>query len=273
MANMRTIQGHLYAYIDETGDRGMSPQSSPIFGMAAVLVSQTHAPHLRQAVSLLRKDFHVPDDRPMSWKEAGKTHDRRRHAAEVLGAVDNVRVLYVYADKQQLQHAGFANDLTLFYNYVAGKMFKSILWAAQNWQGHPTPVHIRYGHVRRHDHRTTEAYLRGSTFEDDPKIPTYLLAGLEWVSATQYLESQAADMYGGFLRAAVWPKRTEWGDEYTYPEFLHAVWHQIRHSEDCAIPLGIFVMPHHSAFTDSGALPCTSCPKKRPDRDLRGPIH
>lgn len=240
----------------------MTPQSSPIFGMAAVLVDPEHAANLRAAVEQLRTDFHVPAGKVLSWKEACKTHDRRLRAANVMGDLNGITVLYVYADKALLRSASYAQDLTLFYNYVAGKMFKSILWAAKHWEGGPAKVHVRFGHVRHHDHNTTKNYLQSPVFTGDKNVPTHLLAGLKWVSATDFVESQAADLYGGFLRAAVWPKPTEWGESYVYPEFLRRVWHQVRKVGGCAVPLGYFVMPDHKAAINNQAFPCGHCPKR-----------
>jgi len=90
--------GHkVRVYIDETGDRGSGKSSSPIFGMAAVLVDEIGASNLRSAVTQLRTDFCVPADRIMSWKTHVKTHDRRRRAADVLAAVEGLKVCYVHA--------------------------------------------------------------------------------------------------------------------------------------------------------------------------------
>jgi len=58
----------IHAYIDETGDRGASPQSSPIFGMAAIILDEQGAVATRAAVKQLRADFNVPDGSVMSWK-------------------------------------------------------------------------------------------------------------------------------------------------------------------------------------------------------------
>ena len=108
-----------YAYIDETGDRGTNAGSSPIFGMAAVIVSERSAPDLRAAVRQLRSDFGVPDDKVMSWKDHLKNHDRRRRAAAVLGAVPGITVCLAYADKSALAPNSYRSDKVRFYNYVA----------------------------------------------------------------------------------------------------------------------------------------------------------
>jgi hypothetical protein len=82
---MSTTRPKLHVYVDETGDRGSSSASSPIFGMAAIIVDEQGARNTRAAVQGLRADFKVSSGVVMSWKDHVKTHDRRRRAAAVLG--------------------------------------------------------------------------------------------------------------------------------------------------------------------------------------------
>lgn len=245
----------VHVYIDETGDRGNSKSSSPIFGMAAVLVDDEGAVNLRAAVDQLRSDFRVPAGKVMSWKEYVKTHDRRRRAAEVLGSLDHLRVCYVYAVKAELRTGSYRDDPQRFYNYVAYKMYKSTLWAARAWTGAGGRVWTRFSHVRHHDHRVTESYIRAEA-SSDPKVPIAMEQGLRWVSADRYAETQAADLYGGFLKSALWPD-----GEFNYVEtaYLLRVWPQLRNSESCAIPLGIMPMPEYGLLTRQPWFPCRHC--------------
>lgn len=245
----------VHVYIDETGDRGSSKSSSPIFGMAAVLVDETGALNLRSAVDRLRADFRVPVGKVMSWKDHVKTHDRRRRAADVLSAVEGLKICYVYAVKSELRAGSYRDDPQRFYNYIAYMTYKSTLWAARAWVGAGGLVWTRFGHVRHHDHRTTEAYIRSEAARD-PRVPFDMEQGLRWVSADRYAESQAADLFGGFLKAALWPD----GEfNYVEPAYLLRVWRQLRSSESCAIPLGIMPMPNYSLLTSQPWFPCGHC--------------
>ncbi|MEP9417477.1 DUF3800 domain-containing protein [Gordonia sp. VNQ95] len=250
----------LYAYIDETGDRGTNVGSSPIFGMAAVIVDDASARTLREAVKQLRSDFGVPDGKVMSWKEHVKNHDRRRRAAAVLGSVAGLTVCLAYADKSALSPSSYRSDKVRFYNYVAWMTYKSILWSARSLGGNSAEVWTRFGHVKHHDHEGTKEYLEREAERDD-RVPHQMEQGLRWVSADQYLESQAADLYGGFMRAALWP--TEWN--LVEPAYLLAVWHQLRNSHDCAIPLGFMSMPDYSNLYSRDWFPCATC-KRKPAR-------
>lgn len=250
--------GDVHVYIDETGDRGSTAKSSPIFGMAAVLADDAGAAGLQAAVNTLRADFGVPASSLLSWKAHVKNHDRRRRAAEVLAQVPGIKVCYAYATKAELQAGTYKDDQQLFYNFVAYRLYKSILWAARNWKGPGGKVWTRYSHVRHHDHTTTDAYIRRQATQD-PKVPFHMEQGLKWVSATTYAESQAADLFGGFLKSALWPS----GDfGYTEPAYLQSVWHQIRNSDTCAIPLGIFPMPNFESLTKLDWFPCPTCSKR-----------
>lgn len=254
----RLTDRRIWAYVDETGDRGVGQKASPIFGMAAVLVDADGATALQTAVKQLRADFRVPPDAVMSWKEHVKNHDRRRHAAATLASVPNVKVCYVYAQKNALDQASYVRDQKLFYNYVAMKTYTSILWAARNWKGADARLWTRFGHVRHHDHRPTKNYLEREA-AGHPKLPNHIEQGLRWVGADEYAESQAADLFGGFLKSALWPS----GEfRLTEPAYLQTVWSSIRNSELCVIPLGLMSMPDNGIVMAHDWFPCTDCPKK-----------
>ena len=248
----------VWVYVDETGDRGQTPDASPIFGMAALLVSERGVVPLREAICQLRAEFNVPEGRPMSWKRDVKTHDRRRRAADVLGAVPGIKVCYAYAVKEHLGDHSYKSDPTRFYNYVAKRTYFASLWAARSWKGNAARVWTRFGHVRHHDDRATKAYLMSQS-SGDTRVPSHMEQGLQWVSADKFAESQAADIFGGFLKAAVWPSGPF---NYTEPAYLRSIWSLIRNSETCAIPLGLLSMPRNSIAADSIWHPCHNCPQR-----------
>lgn len=242
-----------FAYVDETGDPGASIESSPIFGMACLLVTEDSAASVRSVVDELRATFRVPGRVPLSWKSHVRKHEQRKHVASRLASIDGVRLTYVYLDKRQLRStAAMRTDRGLLYNYVAGKAYKNILWAARNWLGNDTEVHTRFGHVKGFDHESTRAYFHDKLITD-PKVPSEMERGLKWVAATSYRESEAADLYAGFLKAAVWP------DEFGQVEsmYLTQVWHQVRTGPaGCRVPLGFMSMPDNEIARH---LPWWSC--------------
>lgn len=256
----------LCAYIDETGDRGLTSKdrASPVFGMAAVLVDNAGASRLRSALQQLRADFKVPAKDTMSWKRHVKSHDRRKHAARVLAAVPGVTVLYAYYRKDALTHGTYHEDRQRSYDFLALKMYKAVLFATAYGAGQATrTVSTRFGHVKGHDHRATLAYLTDQGTRMREKLPSHAERDLKFVAADTHPESQAADLYAGFLKAAIW--EDEFGD--VEGGYLLDVWHQIRQAElcnvptsrYCAVPLGIFSMPHTGLLKAASWFPCGHC--------------
>ena len=117
-----------------------------------------------------------------------------------------------------------------------------------------THLRIRYGHVKHHDHTATEAYLRRQAPMES--VTLSIVASIRWVSADRYAESPAADLFGGFLKAATWPSG-QFG--YVEPSYLLDVWQCIRKSESCVIPLGLMCMPESYLVTREPWFPCDPC--------------
>lgn len=253
---------HLWAYVDETGDRGLitTPGSSTIYGMACLLLDQPAASRIQAAVGRLRVDFQVRPGEVMSWKRHLKTHERRKHAARVLSAVPGVTLLYAYYRKDAITTGTYHLDQQRGYDYLALKMHKAILWATSH-QTVPSDVAIRFGHVRHHDHKASEHYLRNHA--ETYSLQARFQRELKWVAANAHPESEAADFYAGFLKAAVW--EDPFGD--FEGGYLRRVWPQIRNahlcsvpsSYNCAIPLGLLSMPMNSLVTGHDWFPCSNC--------------
>ena len=246
----------IWAYGDETGDRGLSPTASPIFGMALVVGDAAAMTELRDTVRRLRVDFKVPAGQVMSWKSHLKNADRRNHAVRTLAALEKHQVIYAVTKKSELAGGSFQSDDKRFYDFVAGSAHKSILWASRNLRA--DEVRIRFGRVRGVDHEHTRKYIHSVNIPD-PKVPTYLEKELSWVGADTHFESEAADLYAGFLKAAFWP------DEFGNTEeiYIRRIWHQIRKGPTgCAVPLGLFTMPHYGVIFNESWFSCESCPSK-----------
>lgn len=245
----------IYVFVDETGDLGFSGSASPIFGFAAVLIPDTSRAQAISAVVQLREDFKVPTDQVLSWKKYATNHDRRRRAAEVLAALHEVRVCFVYVNKSELRPNSYARDRCYFYNYAAGKLLKSVLWASRNWKSNSCKVWVRFGHVKDLDHATTAEYLR-DLIASDAKVPDHLVQSMRWFPADAHIEQQLADLYAGILKSAIWPA----GDfGYVEGSYLRTVWHQIVASDSCAIPLGLMSMPANELVTRQPWFPCSHC--------------
>jgi hypothetical protein len=219
----------LRGYIDETGDRGFSEKSSPIFGVAVLLVAEEHDRELRDTVTRLRNDFGVTTV-PLHWvKHCGpKDHDRRRHVARQLALVPSVQLIYVLVHKADVPtNSAMRGDHSLVYNYVARLAFERIALAARDWPGGRRRAIVKVSHVKGHDHPELLRYLQhlcpqqpGSAW-----VPWSLATSAVTIdSPARILGLQAADMYAGILNAAMST------DRYGHSDYDHLLTtaHQIR---------------------------------------------
>jgi hypothetical protein len=89
------------AYVDETGDRGLSARSSRYFGMVAVVVADEDDSGLRRAVAHCRQRLSVPGGKPLHWTEHVKRFPRRQFVATRLAAVPGVVLNLVLVEKRR----------------------------------------------------------------------------------------------------------------------------------------------------------------------------
>jgi hypothetical protein len=71
------------AYVDETGDRGLSSRSSRYFGMVAVVLADEDDAGMRHAIAECRRRLSVPANKPLHWTEHVKRYPRRQFVASV----------------------------------------------------------------------------------------------------------------------------------------------------------------------------------------------
>jgi Domain of unknown function (DUF927)/Protein of unknown function (DUF3800) len=196
----------LRAYVDETGDRGHSGQSSPYFAFAAVLVADEDEARLRAAMSQLRRDLKTPPGKALHWNEHVKTYSRRQHVASVLSAVPGVMVLYVIVEKSAIPAgSGLHMDHAIFYNYAAGLMMERILLAAKDWPGGSRDVVVRFGHVRNFDHTKTTSYFQQKAAAPGWVPWNRLRGAVRFNDQAHWDGLQASDQYAGMLNVALRP--------------------------------------------------------------------
>jgi hypothetical protein len=215
----------LRAYIDETGDRGHSAQSSPFFAFAAVLVVDEDEGALRAAMSQLRRDMKVPPGKALHWKDHVKTFSRRQHVASVLAEVPDIAVVYVIVEKSAIPvGSGLHSDHVIFYNYAACLMMERVLLAARDWPGGSRDVVVRFGHVRGFDHSKTTSYFQQKACSPGWVPWNRLHGSVHFDDQATWDGLQAADQYAGILNVAMRP------DEFGGYEEAHLfrVRHQLR---------------------------------------------
>ncbi|MFD7155916.1 DUF3800 domain-containing protein [Kribbella sp. NPDC059898] len=211
------------AYVDETGDRGLSARASRYFGMVAVVVADEDDALLRRAIADCRRRLSVPPGKPLHWTEHVKRFPRRQFVAGQLSVVPGVVLNVVLVEK-----AAVAQDISnqvAFYNFVAGVLLQQVLESADEWPGGRRDLVITFGHVRGFDHAETLAWFEKLRAQPTTQVSWELLRGKPSFLGPGQLDGlQAADQYCGMLRAALE------ADEYGGFEEHHlvAVRHQIR---------------------------------------------
>ncbi|MEU6482947.1 DUF3800 domain-containing protein [Streptomyces sp. NPDC046887] len=236
------------AYVDETGDRGISASASPYFSFAALLIADEQEPQMRATMSRLRRDLNVPPGKALHWKDHVKVYPRRQHVASALAQLADVKVVYVVVEKAAIPaHAGMRHDQVIFYNYAAGIALERMLLAAGGWAGSSRDLVVRFGHVRGFDHRTTCGYFKIKPQRTPAFVPWHLLRGQPtFEDQAKWDGLQAADQYAGMLSAAIRP------DRYGGYESAHllAVRHQLRRdSRGQSRNYGFKILGNEATFT------------------------
>ncbi len=234
------------AYVDETGDRGVSAKSSRFFAMAAVVVADEEEQHLRAAVQACKQAFKVPPSKPLHWQEHVKVHPRRQYVAKQLGGVPGLVVNYVIFEKAAIPlTSGVHSDRVIFYNYAAGLMMERLLLTARDWTDGPRDLIARFSHVRGHDDKETLTYFAIKQVNDPGWIPWHLLHGsVKFSDHGSWDGLQAADQYAGMLKVALV------ADEYGGYEEHHlmAVRHQVRRAYGKTWGVGFKAMARPGTF-------------------------
>lgn len=255
----------LLAYIDETGDLGhlaKSPYSSPHFGMAAIVFEESYAPQVRALQQELKQEFGTPENSILTWKKI-RSHERRKYAARRIAKLTGISVVYVYTVKAEVS-GRYVRDRGYLYNYVSGKMYRSLGRIAELWPKGPHELELRFSHVKGFDHENvTRPYLENKL---NDVVGAERITQISWVHSAKNRESDIADLFAGCLNSALLP------DKYGAVEtsYIHTVWPRIFQSsycdtgnQYCAIPLGMFPMPRYEVIYEAGLSPCTQCPRTK----------
>ncbi len=203
-------------YVDETGDRGFGPRSSPFFAMTPLMVPQEDDWTVKVAAGGLRALIHQghPESAtPLHWVRhfRSKWADRRGYAAQALALMPSAKVIHVIAPKGELRAHPELTDGAAFYNHVTRLLLERVARAAEHAEGHPRLAVVRLGAVRGVNHAHTVDYLTRVREESASEVPWERMkwppvwVGSEWDGV------QLADLHAGFLNAAL-PGAPDEGD-------------------------------------------------------------
>src|ERR1044071_7250113 len=112
-------------WIDETGDRGSTPASSPFFIVAAVVIRADRMSTVRIEKQLINRDLHRNVNTELHWSANLKHHDKRMRACEGV-AKPNLRIVYACIEKASLT-PGLRHQNRL-YNWPLRLVLERVSW-------------------------------------------------------------------------------------------------------------------------------------------------
>ena len=127
--------GTLYrVWVDETGDRGISPKASPFFGFAAVVTRAEYMPQMQAAKVAINRDLERDDGVELHWSKNLRSHEKRMTAAEALGGL-NARVIYSVLEKATMPKDAHLTNRDAMYNYALRFLLERISWLVDDHSG------------------------------------------------------------------------------------------------------------------------------------------
>ncbi|MFJ2174361.1 DUF3800 domain-containing protein [Streptomyces sp. NPDC087851] len=200
----------LSVYVDETGDRGLGPRTSPFFAMTALMVPAEDDWNVRVTAGGLRSLIHTsrPETTtPLHWVDHFKKKHagRRVHAARSLALMPSAKVVHVIVPKAAVRTWGGMADGVRFYNYTTRFLLERVAYAAKQWEGGPRSAIVRLGAVRGMDHKDTAGYLDRVR---QGRVQTWNVPWehIKWPPAwtgTDWDGIQLADIHAGLLNVAL----------------------------------------------------------------------
>jgi hypothetical protein len=184
-------------YIDESGDRGWSPNSSRYFVFAAVIVEDTNERDVLVAREQLRTDLGKPKGHVLHWSPNIDKHDARKFAAKVVGSLP-IQLVYVIVDKESLRNnSSSLNNHAKLHNYAARRLIERVSWLVRD-EGGEAIITFKYSPFH--------SYLEYLKSDSDCSIAWQAIRGDVRVdSPERLLILQIADICAGALMAAILP--------------------------------------------------------------------
>jgi hypothetical protein len=133
----------LHAFIDESGQRARSRDSSNHFIMAAAVVADEDLPKATKLLADLRQDLNRQPGHHLTWKNL-KQHSYRVHVAKTLGEQPWLTVSSVVVCKPYLTGEPLNDDRA--YLYTLRYLLERLSWLARD-EGRL--LHYTMAHVRR----------------------------------------------------------------------------------------------------------------------------
>lgn len=201
----------LRVYVDESGDRGFSARSSPVFILAAIVVRDEDEPQLRLIRDQLCTDLEKPHATVLHWAQNIQKHSQRNYVAKTIGGAP-LTLLYVIVDKASLRAASGLHNHERLYNYAVRRLIERLSWYIRDEEAEAIVTFARIRNFKYTSLETYIAYLSSSpnsihwkSFKDLPRID----------DPKRKVLLQMADIAAGCLSNAIVPD--QWGGfEYSH---------------------------------------------------------
>lgn len=123
---------YIEIHVDETGDRGFGPKSSPYFCLAACAFRRSDARTVISALQDLNAALGRPREQPIHAVNHLKTHDKLMEAVERLAELP-VGVFYVVLPKASTPtDSALRGSEVHVYNYLARLLLERMSWYARD---------------------------------------------------------------------------------------------------------------------------------------------
>lgn len=203
-------------YIDETGDRGTAPASSPFFCFAAVVVNDGNDHELRRAHARWCTDLQKPLGTNLHWRDNLKYHHQRRYAAHALGALP-VRLSFVIVHKASLPRTSYImSNSEAMYLWAARLLLERLSWMVRDQQGEAI---LSFGAVKGFSKASLDRYIANLRNQQNTQIAwPAIRPTIRMVQAGSSVGVQLADLACGALDSAIRPQLGQ-----TEPAYLQAL--------------------------------------------------
>ncbi|HMK62714.1 MAG TPA: DUF3800 domain-containing protein, partial [Acidimicrobiales bacterium] len=188
--------------MDESGDRGWSGKSSPVFILAALLVPDHLDGQLRAVRSQLCSDLGKPTATVLHWRENIKNHSQRKYVAKTL-ALEQITLIYVVIDKASFgNNPGGLLDHARMYNYAIRRLLERISWFLRD---NGAIGHIALAQITNFKYGTLRFYLEILQNQQTSIAWQSLALPLKIHPTKDRVLLQLADIAAGILGTALWP--------------------------------------------------------------------
>lgn len=195
---------YIEAYVDETGDRGFGPNSSPYFCFAACAFKHSQADAVIQTMRSLNHALGRSPGLPIHAVKHLKKHDQLMEAVEHLAGLQEIlRVFYVVLPKASTPPtAHLRSSPDYVYNFLARILLERLSWFAREVE---LPAHPRFASVRRMPRSRLDQYISRLQLDDKKIDWQWLITPVGVDHASNRVGMQWADIAGRAILKATTP--------------------------------------------------------------------